>query len=260
MTESTNPAEATSAPLTPRAKFDLQLELLLQKDHPRVMNLEEPIPEDYPWEEFLHRHFSRPPFALEKSDYEWIVQAKSKTLKLRDSRKPTTFHSLLRFLEYFRDMLMRLERNLSLIEQQHDRLKEAAREQVGLRTLLRKKWDYDAIANKHDIMHDALKEKERLESIRHKLESLIADNLNVTSRWQFLIEPFYHASIRFINSHFEDGVFNLRRFYPVRSMEVLLAPHYTEAMDLAIDLAEAVEQTTEFLARNRRPNVARVGK
>ena len=241
-------------------RFDLHLELLIQKDHPRVMNLEMPIPADYPWEQLLQKHFSRPGFALEKSDYEWIVQAKSKTLKLRDSRKPTTFYSLLRFLEYFREGLTRLERNLAVIERQHDRLKEAAREEVGLRNLLSKKWDYDSISNKHGVMQDALKKRDRLDGIRQKLQTLLADNLNVTSRWQFLIEPFYRDTIRFINSHFEEGVFNLRRFYPVRSMEVLLTPHYAEAMELAIDLTEAVAQTGDFVARNRKPNTFNVGQ
>ena len=261
MTEQTSPPDLPPAAptLTEAQRFDLHLELLIQKNHPRIMNLEIPLPTDYPWEQLLQRHFSKPAFVLEKSDYEWIVQSKAKTLKLRDSRKPTTFYSLLRFLEYFRDHLSRLERNLAVIEEQHDRLRDAARDQIGIRSLLRKKWDYDSISNKHGVMQEALKQKEQLDGIRHKLEVLLADNLNVTSRWQFLIEPFFRDTAKFINSHFEDGSFNLRRFYPVRSMEVLLAPHYTEAMELAIDLSEAVAQTNEFMAKNRRPNIAKVG-
>lgn len=258
MEQNSDTKDPANPPISARERFDLHLELLIQKNHPRIMNLEQTIPMDYPWEAFLQTHFSKPSFVLERTDYEWVVQGKSKTLKLRDSRKPTTFYSLLRFLEYFRTSLVQLERNLAVIEQQHDKLRQTAREQVGIRNLFGRKWDYETISNKHEVMADALRQKSRLDGVRHKLETILADNLNVTSRWQFLIEPFFAATVTYINTHFEDGSFNLRRFYPVRSMETLLAPHYEEAMELAVDLNEAVTQTTEFLGRHRTQKIAKV--
>lgn len=230
------------------ARFDLHLELLIQKNHPRIMNLEMKIPEDYPWEEMLQKHFSNPPFTLSQEDYELHLVGKKKITKLRDARKPTTFFSLLRFLEFFRYNLVELERNLRLIESQHEKLKTTANEQVGLRTLLKSSdWGYSSIADKHNIIGRAVERKSRLEDVVKRLENILSRNLNITSRWQYMIEPFYRMVVERINSSFVDNSFNLKTFYPVKTLEETLDPYYSEAMELAIDLNEAVHQTAHML-------------
>ena len=230
------------------AEFDACLQALLRENHPRIMNLEKPIPKEYPWEQFLHKHFSEPPFELMREDYEVIIVGKHKILKIRDSRKPTTFYSLLRFLEFFRGKLGQLEANLGRIEDKHEQLKRTANESAGIRTILRSQsWNYESISNKHIIVQNALNQKTRLENILKKMETMLAQKFNVTSKWQYLIEPFYKKVIEYINDNFTDGSFNLRMFYPVKTMETKLAPMYSDSMLLAIELNDAVQQTTAFL-------------
>jgi len=243
--------EEAPSPISEKfSKLDVHLQLLIQENHPRVMNLEKTIPSEYPWEDFLRRHFATPPFDLTREDYEYVIVGKYKTLKIKDSRKPTTFYSLLRFLEFFRSSLVRLETNLHKIEEKHEKLKRAANERIGIKALLRsREWSYDNISNKHNIVQDALKEKMQIDVFVKKLETMLSQNHNITSRWQFLIEPFYSKVIELINEGIDqDSAFNLRMFFPVKTIEKKLQPYYTDSMNLAIELNEAVIQTGDFLS------------
>ena len=230
-------------------EFDIHLRRILNINHPRIMNLELKIPPEYPWEELLQKHFAQPPFELTREDYETIIVGKTKLLKIRETRKHTTFFSLLRFLEFFRNRLEMLELNLSRIENQHEKLRKTATEKTGIRGLLRAKWNYDSIANKHIVIQNALNQKTGLENVLKKLETILAQNHNVTSKWQYLIEPFYRKVINYMNANMSGGSFNLRMFVPVKTMEENLAPHYADSMLLAIELDDAVIQTTQFLKR-----------
>ncbi|MCE9599551.1 MAG: hypothetical protein K8S54_16455 [Spirochaetia bacterium] len=228
-------------------EFDLHLEYLIQQDHPRIMNLEKPIPAEYPWELLLSKHFANPPFDLDKKDYEVVIEVGKKVFRIQETRKPTTFYSLLRFLEFFRANMHTLHTNLTRIEEKYDQVHKTKHESTGIRGLLRRQWTSEEIDRKHEIIAQAMKRDTNVDSVLSKLETILAENLPVTSRWQYLLEPFVREVIQYINNSMREGPFNLRMYYPVRSMEEKLRPHYSNAMRYAVELIDAVQITTTFL-------------
>ncbi len=230
--------------------FDEQMELLIQQNHPRVMSLTSPIPRDYPWQDFLKRHFAQPPFELTSEDYEIMVAGHKRSRRLKETRKPTTFHALFRFLEMFRANLMVLETNLATIEAKYNLVRKTTEETTGVRGLLRNmRWNQEMIEQKHEIIGKALAQKSGLEGIQKRLELILTAALPVTSKWQYMIEPLYYSTIDHINNNFRDDAFNLRLFYPVRAMEEKLKPNYSDAMNLIPELIEMVEITSAFLKK-----------
>lgn len=240
----------TAGPENPEfADFDLHLEYLIQQDHPRIMNLEKRIPPGYPWEILLQKHFANPPFDLGRDDLEVVIEAGKKVFRIAETRKPTTFLSLFRFLELFRRNLRQLEENLARIETQYDRVSKTKHENTGLRGLLRKQWTTEMIENKHEIIAQALKRDTNVDSVMGKLETVLAENLPVTSRWQYMLEPFVREVISHVNQNFKDGAFNLRMYFPVRSMEDKLKPYYSNAMRYVVELMDSVQVTNAVAAR-----------
>jgi hypothetical protein len=231
------------------ADFDLHLEYLIQQDHPRIMNLEKRIPPNYPWALLLEKHFGNPPFELTRDDLEVVIESGKKAFRIQETRKPTTFHSLFRFLELFRRSLRQLEDNLAKIETQYDRVSKTKHENTGLRGLLRKQWTTEMIENKHEIIAQSFKRDTNVDSVMEKLQQVLAENLPVTSRWQYILEPFAKEVINYVNANFKDGAFNLRMYYPVRTMEDKLKPYYSNAMRYLVELMDAVTVTTSVAGR-----------
>ena len=229
--------------------FDLHLEYLIQQDHPRIMNLERKIPQNYSWQRLLSKHFANPAFDLGRDDCEVVLEAGKKVYRIQETRKPTTFYSLLRFLEFFRSNTEKLTQNLNLIEQHYDRVHKTKHENTGLRGLLRKQWTSDMIDNKHEIIAAALQKDTNVDSVLGKLEHLLAENLPVTTRWQYLLQPFMNEVINHINHNLRDGAFNLRMYYPVRTMEDKFKPYYSNAMRYAVELIDAEKITSAFVKR-----------
>jgi len=236
-------------------ELDNHIRNLIAKNHPRIMNLEIQIPYNYHWENFLNKHFADPPFTITREDYEYHIVGKTKTKKVKDSRQPTTFYSLLRFIEYFRKSLLILENNLKQIEAHYERLKNTARDRTSVRgLLLNMSWSYESISNKHNIYQKSFNQKESLEGMMGTIEPLLADNLNITSRWMHLLKPMYLQVIKHINNNFVEGAFNLRMFYPLKTLSAHMAPYYTDAMSFAVDLNEGLYQTTLFIKNNYKTN------
>lgn len=231
------------------ADFDLHLEYLIQQDHPRIMNLERRVPPAYPWERLLEKHFGNPPFDLTREDLDVVIESGKKVFRIQETRKPTTFLSLFRFLELFRRSLRQLEDNLAKIESQYDRVSKTKHENTGLRGLLRKQWTTEMIENKHEIIAQSFKRDHNVDSVMEKLQQVLAENLPVTSRWQYLLEPFVKEVITHVNSNLKDNAFNLRMYFPVRSMEDKLKPYYSNAMRYVVELMEAVNVTNSVVAR-----------
>ncbi len=229
--------------------FDLHLEYLIQQNNPRIMNLERRIPNNYPWQRLLEKHFSNPPFELTRDDCEVVLEAGKKVYRLQETRKPTTFHSLFRFLEFFRANTESLTENLNRIEQHYDRVHKTKHENTGLRGLLRKQWTSEMIDNKHEIIAQALQKDTNVDSVLGKLEQLLAENLPVTSRWQYLLAPFAQEVIQYVNHNLREGAFNLRMYYPVRTMEDKFKPHYSNAMRYAVELLDSARITSAFVKR-----------
>lgn len=244
------PKAPPKEPLTGLEAFDQQMELLIQQNHPRVMSLTIPIPRDYPWQEFLKRHFSKPPFELTDEDYEVMVSGHKRSRRLKETRKPTTFYALFRFLEFFRANWTKLEANIANVESKYNLVRKTTEETTGVRGLLRNmRWNQEMIEQKHEIIGKALTQKSGLEDIQKRLEMLLTAAHPVTSKWQYMIEPLYFATIDHINTNFRDDAFNLRLFYPVRAMEEKLKPHYSDAMHLIPELLDMVEITASFLKK-----------
>lgn len=241
---------APAGELSKYLELDHHIQNLIAKNHPRIMILEKPIPDDYPWQDFLRKHFAEPPFTLSREDYEYFIVGNAKIMRVKESRRPTTFYSLLRFIEYFRTSLQRLEKNLAVLETKYEQIQKTSREKCSLRGLLKNQnWDYDSISNKHNILKQTMDQKAILDEIQKKIGPHLENGLNITSRWQHMIEPMYQAAINFINNNFTDTGFNLRMFYPLKAMEMNMTPYYIDAMKYAVDLNEAIIQT-DILKKN----------
>ena len=52
-----------------------------------------------------------------------------------------------------------------------------------------------------------------------------------------------------MNANFKDGAFNLRMYYPVRTMEDKLKPYYSNAMRYVVELMDAVTVTSSVAGR-----------
>jgi len=223
ITRKTGPT-ATSEPLVspPQllADFDLHFEIVTNDRSYRVANLLRKIPIDYPLEDFLGKHFSSPPFELLPGDCERALLGGVSKWQIRESRKPSTFFSLFRFLEFFRISLLGLKQEMTLLGQ--------LREKVNFET---KNQETTPLAEGRGVK---LENAKRVLEVIHTRAKLISD------RSDQVIELFYRKVVSIANASFKNGAFNLYHLYPVKTMAMKFFPHYDEAMILAIEMRETL--------------------
>ena len=91
----------------------------VNKDAPdsRILKLECPIPQKYEtaMNEFLEKFFVNDPFEIKPQDLETFITPTGKIKKLKFDRRPSTFLSILRFLELYRQQLKKIQGNLSIL-------------------------------------------------------------------------------------------------------------------------------------------------
>lgn len=99
--------------------FDDLFKNLLEKNKDahdsRILKLEFPIPAKYEsnMDEFLEKFFSNDPFEIKPQDLETFITPGGNIKKLKFDRRPSTFLSILRFLELYRQQLKSIKSDLS---------------------------------------------------------------------------------------------------------------------------------------------------
>jgi hypothetical protein len=199
--------------------FDEKFKALLSEskhaDDTRVLKLEYSIPIKYEssMNEFLEKFFLNDPFDIKPQDLELVVTGTGRIKRLRFDRRPSTYLSLLRFFEFYRQRLKSISSDLNILANFYK----------------------DSLANNENDPHIA--------GIKKQILAEVFSAGRLLKRWTPQLEQFYKKTIKVINDSFSEseatngkskGFINLRKVYPEGYLNVTFGPHYESMVNFCI--------------------------
>ena len=228
-----------------------------QSDHStQNLFLEMPIPFHFPYRDVLQEYFSEIPFQVKSTDFEMFLDAQQrKGYTLKDGRRPITFISLFRFLEYYRQQIDDLEGNVKKIKARYQDVTGAPLlRKVLIEVLGRKAWTQDDFDRKQERFQEMTKYRQRQNILENYLKQILTNSEPVLVELKALNQNLYARAINVINEAWHNAPegktprFDLKKRYPARKMSEILEPHYRRAMSLTIRLRNSV-QVTSFVVK-----------
>lgn len=224
----------------------------------RQLWLKRKIPEEYNYENFLSTYFSDIPLNLTADDFQVFQAGRQKVVSMKEERRPRTFISILRFLEYYRRNVDLLFRNLKIISEKYFSLKDINEPRDIIKKMITSKdWTQEDYNNKSQIFSRIHIKDPKIEVILKKLAGTIISSDTVSAQWWDLIKRFYLQSIRYINGNViedEDSetsagnpCFNLKKVYAPKDLEKILPEYYLQAMDRSYELLQILNETRILL-------------
>lgn len=181
----------------------------------RILKLDCPIPQKYEtaMDQFLEKFFGSDPFDIKSQDLETLVTPNGKIKKLKFDRSPSTFLSLLRFLELYRQQFKSIKSDLSILANFY------------------KRFESNELT---DTLHTGIKDQ-----IFTNMQS--AGKL--LNKWKPQVEQLFQlavANINFIFSESEStlgagkGFVNLRKVYSEGYLNLTFKPYYENTVNFCI--------------------------
>jgi len=221
--------------------------------------LEMPIPFSLPHGRFLEYFFSDIPFTIVEDDFSPIIDTDNqKKLVLKDERKPRTLISIFRFQEYYRQEINMLESNIKLIKSKYNVIHEKDQlRNILNQVLVKQQWSQADFDNKGTRFQQIVKQRDDIEKIENKLSLILNNSQQVMLEWKALLQNFYSKSINYINQNWQESLgdekatrkktFNLRQNFHSNRLREELAPFYSQAMMLTIQLMRSIQMTALVL-------------
>ncbi len=229
------------------------------KADPNVANLflEMPVPFHFHYRDVLKEYFSEIPYLVKGTDFEMFIDPQQrKGYTLKDGRKPVTFISMFRFLEFYRQQIDLLESSVQKIKTRYRDVTGAPLlRQVLIEVLGRKAWTQDDFDHKQERFQEMARYRARQTILENYLKQILTNSEPVLVEWKALNQNLYAKAVNIINDSWRDETtpdkaprFDLKKRLAPKKMEELLAPHYRRAMLLTIRLKNSV-QVTSFVVK-----------
>ncbi|MBK8397076.1 MAG: hypothetical protein IPL26_17820 [Leptospiraceae bacterium] len=210
--------------------------LLQNKENPEtnILKLETPIPESYEdsMETFLEKFFVGDPFDIKPEDLEVVLMGSVKVKKLKSNRRPSTFLSILRFIELYRQLFKSINSDLN-------RLASC----------------YRGILTKDS-------NDPKLTELKNKVLAEVFSAGRILKKWNPQLDQFYRKTILAMNNSLVDtdstngnkkGVINLRKTYSESYLNLTFKPHYEDLINFCIICiaysSKLKKITTEYTAQ-----------
>ncbi len=200
-------------------EFELLFKTLLEKNKDahdsRILKLEFSIPPKYESnvDEFLGSFFVNDPFEIKPQDLETFITPNGNIKKLKFDRRPSTFLSILRFLELYRQQLKSIKSDLS-----------------KLATTYKKFEENDLL----DPVNSGLK---------NQILTQILSAGRILKKWSPQLENLYKLTITNINLSITEtettngrgkGFVNLRKVHSEGYLNVTFHPYYENMINFCI--------------------------
>ncbi len=199
--------------------FDEKFKILLAQSRgsadDRVLKLEYSIPSKYEssMNEFLEKFFLNDPFDIKPQDLELVITGSGKIKRLRFDRRPSTYLSILRFFEFYRQRLKSIS------------------------------GDLNHLANfyKESLVDNT--NNPQVDGIKKQILAEVFSAGRLLKRWSPQLEQFYRKTIQVINNDFSEseavngkskGFINLRKVYPEGYLNATFGPHYESMVNFCI--------------------------
>lgn len=246
-------------------KFDAHFRNLIlkyrQNPNIRMLPLQEPIPAGYPYDQFLENYFSEIPYQFHFEDFDSVVSGKEKRMHvLKYDRRPKTFISLFRFLEFFRARIKILALIYERYSDQFFEIKDNIDSINPVRNLLiGYEWTQEDFNQKSLIFECSNLQRSQLQKKSKELEEILINAEPMVTLWRYNMENLFLESRNFINENMKSGTgqgmdsfaarqgstFNLKHPYRVKDLETLLET-FAPAMIQAHSLIELLIQITRL--------------
>lgn len=189
--------------------------ILKTKTEARILKLEQPIPENYitSMNEFLKMFFEDDPFEIKPNDLETYFTPTGKIKRLKFDRKPSTYLSIFRFLELYRQQLSSIKHDVNKLAGFYKK--------IGL---------------------SGSNEKELIE-LREKILTQLLSNGRLLMKWYPIAELLYKNLIQHLNSSLEEsesnsgkgkGFINLRKIHSDSFLKNTFYPHYDSLTNFCV--------------------------
>ncbi|MBP9889488.1 MAG: hypothetical protein KBF93_24540 [Leptospiraceae bacterium] len=191
--------------------------LLNNKDNPdNILKLEQPIPLKYEsnMNEFLEKFFMGDPFDIKPQDLELVQMGNSKVKKLKFDRRPSTYLSLLRFFELYRQLFKSMSSDLNEL----------------------------ASCYKKFLTNETTDPK--ITELKKQILAEVFSAGRVLKNWSPQLEQFYKKTIHTINNSFNEpedssesnkkGFINLRKVYSESYLNLTFKPYYENMVNFCI--------------------------
>lgn len=190
--------------------------LLENKENPEnnILKLEIPIPAKYEssMNEFLEKFFMGDPFDIKPQDLELVQMGNTKVKKLKFDRRPSTYLSLLRFFELYRQLFKSMSSDLNEL----------------------------ANCYKNFLTNETTDPK--IAELKKQILAEVFSAGRLLKNWSPQLEQFYKKTIHTINNSFNEsdgddnkkGFINLRKVYSESYLNLTFKPYYENMVNFCI--------------------------
>lgn len=191
--------------------------LLENKESPdnNVLKLEIPIPVKYEtsMNEFLEKFFIGDPFDIKSQDLELVQMGNAKVKKLKFDRRPSTYLSLLRFFELYRQLFKSMSSDLN------------------------------ELANCYKQFLTNENPDPKVAELKKQILAEVFSAGRLLKNWSPQLEQFYKKTIHTINNSFSElegtdgnkkGSINLRKVYSESYLNLTFKPYYENMVNFCI--------------------------
>ncbi len=191
--------------------------LLENKQNPdtNVLKLETPIPANYEasMDNFLENFFAGDPFDIKPDDLEVVFMGSIKVKKLKANRRPSTYLSILRFFELYRQLFKSINSDLNRL----------------------------AACYRGFLTQESADPK--FADMKNKILAEVFSAGRILKKWTPQLDIMYRKTILAINNSFSDpeaasgnkkGYINLRKVYSESYLNLTFKPQYEELVNFCI--------------------------